>query len=152
MAQSNHTPAADASESEWKAFLKGRGYVKASEPKPITNYKDLHGFWVPPRLGSPSRPTAKGAARRRAGAADAPQKSWYSTKTLLQLYWSDRTTFDAISTRLDEVVATAAGEEDKRRVEEHRRLLEPAVEAGLLNQAEADRKLAAWAKAQKIKL
>jgi hypothetical protein len=154
MAQSNHTPDPDAPAATWKSFLKGRGYVKASEPKPIANYKELHGYWVPPRLGSPSKPAVKrGSTRRRAaGDSSGPQKSWYSTKTLLALYWEDRKTFDAIAGRLQEVVETAADAENARRIDEHRRLLEPAVEAGLLNQAEADRKLAAWAKSQKLKL
>lgn len=154
MAANNHTPAPDASEAEWTSFLKGRGYVAASKEKPISNYKEFHGFWVPPRLGSPSKgAAAKTTGRRRAGVdANGPQKSWYSVKTLSQLYWSDRRTFDQLSERLAEVVELAADEEANQRVEEHRRLLEPAVEAGLLNQGEADKKLAAWAKSQKIKL
>ncbi|MCW2959846.1 MAG: hypothetical protein JWM25_847 [Thermoleophilia bacterium] len=153
MAANSHTPTPDASDAEWASFLKGRGYVAASEPKPISNYKEFHGFWVPPRLGSPSKGgVASPTGRRRAADATGPQKSWYSVKTLSQLYWSDRKTFDQLSARLAEVVVLAADEEANQRVEEHRRLLEPAVEAGLLNQVEADKKLAAWAKSQKIKL
>jgi hypothetical protein len=45
-----------------------------------------------------------------------------------------------------------AEQEGLERIAEHRSLLEPAVEAGLLNQAEADRKLAAWAKTQGLKI
>lgn len=154
MAANNHTPAPDASEAEWTSFLKGRGYVAATKEKPISNYKEFHGFWVPPRLGSPSKGgTASPTGRRRAGAdAGGPQKSWYSVRTLSQLYFSDRKTFEQLADRLKEVVVLAADEEANQRVEEHRRLLEPAVEAGLLNQSEADKKLAAWAKSQKIKL
>lgn len=154
MPQSPHTPSADASASEWTAFLQGRGYVKDTEPKPVTNYKSLHGYWVPPRLGSggkgaPAKPATRG---RRGGGGTRPEKAWYSQKMLTTLYRTDRATFDKLVERVRDIKQLVAEEEAAERIAEHRALLEPAVEAGLLNQAEADRKLAAWAKSQGIKL
>lgn len=150
MAQSPHTPAPDAPAKEWVAYLKGRGFVKATQPKPVTNYKSFHGFWVPPRLGSAGKPSkAKHkVAATRAGAQ--PEKAWYSTKMLTALYRTDRATFDKLATRVGDIKQLVAEQEGAERLAEHRALLEPAVEAGLLNQAEADRKLAAWAKTQGI--
>src|SRR5437868_3074873 len=92
-ATSSHTPAPDAPAKEWTAFLKGRGYLKDTEPKPVSNYKSLHGYWVPPRLGS-----AGGGAKAKAAAAKAPrgagglqpEKAWYSQKMLTALYRQDR--------------------------------------------------------------
>ena len=157
MPPSRHTPAPDAPAKEWTAFLKGRGYVKDTKPKPVANYKSLHGYWVPPRLGSPAgggaaaKSTAKSKAARAAGGA-APEKAWYSKRMLTALYRQDRATFDKLVERVRDIKALVEEEESAERIAEHRALLEPAVEAGLLNQAEADRKLAAWAKAQGIKL
>lgn len=154
MAQSPHTPAPDASAKEWKAYLKGRGFVKATEDKPVSNYKSFHGYWVPPRLGSAGKPAAAkatGRGRTRTAAA-VPEKAWYSKKMLTALYRSDRATFDKLAARVKDIKDLVAEEEALERLAEHRALLEPAVEAGLLNQAEADRKLAAWARSQKIKL
>lgn len=154
MPPSRHTPAPDAPASEWIPFLKGRGYLEDTQPKPVTNYKSLHGFWVPPRLGS-----AGGGAKGQAAKAKAkrsggpmPEKAWYSQKMLAALYRQDRATFDKLVERVQGIKELVAEEEAVERVAEHRALLEPAVEAGLLNQAEADRKLAAWAKSQGIKL
>jgi hypothetical protein len=153
MPPSRHTPAHDASSAEWIAFLQGRGYIRDSEPKPVSNYKSLHGFWVPPRLGSgagaPKRPGTRGP---RARAADAPEKSWYSQKMLTALYRQDRATFDKLVERVGQIKELVAEQEAMEALAEHRALLEPAVEAGLLNQAEADRKLAAWAKSNGIRI
>lgn len=149
MPPSRHTPKPDASPAEWVAFLKGRGYVADSKPKPVTNYKSFHGFWVPPRLGSgggASMKTAKARAKR--GSGPQPEKAWYSQRMLTTLYRHDRATFDKLVERVRDIKELVAEEEASEAVAEHRRLLEPAVEAGLLNQAEADKKLAAWAKAQ----
>lgn len=156
MPPSRHTPAPDAPASEWISFLKGRGYLKDTEPKPVSNYKSLHGFWVPPRLGSAgggakAKTTAKSRAARGA-AGPRPEKAWYSTKMLTALYRQDRATFDKLVERVRDIKELVAEQENAERLAEHRALLEPAVEAGLLNQAEADRKLAAWAKGQGIKL
>ena len=152
MAQSSHTPSHDASKAEWKAFLVGRGYTKDTEPKPVTNYKSLHGYWVPPRLGSGGNAPKVGGSGKPRRAAGAPERAWYSQKTLIQLYRSDRATFDKLVERVRDIKDLVADEETAERLAEHRALLEPAVEAGLLNQAEADRKLAAWAKQQGIRI
>ena len=154
MAQSRHTPAPDAHADEWVAFLQGRGYQRDTEPKPVTNYKSFHGFWVPPRLGSGGGGAkAKPAAKSKRGAAGPrPEKAWYSQKTLIALYRQDRATFDKLVERVRDIKDLVAEDEAAEAIAEHRRLLEPAVEAGLLNQAEADRKLAAWAKSQGYKL
>lgn len=152
MAVSSHQPEPDAPEAEWTTYLTGRGYVRDTEPKPVTNYKSFHGFWVPPRLGSKGgRTTVAAKAARRRGSL-MPEKAWYAEKMLIALYRSDRPTFDKLVERVGRIKDLVADEEAAERVAEHRRLLEPAVEAGLLNQAEADRKLAAWAKSQGIKL
>lgn len=151
MAQPKHTPAHDASPAEWRAYLAGRGFVTEDQPKPVTNYKALHGYWVPPRLGTSSK-SAGAAARRAPGEGPELQRAWYSTKTLTALYRRERTTFDKLVERVGQIKGLVAEAEQAERLEEHRRLLEPAVEAGLLNQAEADRKLAAWAKAQGISM
>jgi hypothetical protein len=156
-AKSSHTPAPDAPAKEWTAFLKGRGYLKDTQPKPVSNYKSLHGYWVPPRLGSPAgggaaaKATAKSKAARGTGGP-APEKAWYSQKMLTALYRQDRATFDKLVERVQNIKELVAETEAAERIAEHRALLEPAVEAGLLNQAEADRKLAAWAKSQGLKL
>jgi hypothetical protein len=154
MPPSRHTPAPDAPAKEWLAFLKGRGYTKDTAPKPVSNYKSFHGYWVPPRLGSAGggakAQAAKATARRTGGAQ--PEKAWYSEKMLAALYRQDRRTFDKLVDRVRTIKDLVAEQEGAERIAEHRALLEPAVEAGLLNQAEADRKLAAWAKAQGLKL
>lgn len=154
MAQSSHTPAPDASPSEWIAFLEGRGYRKDTEPKPVMNYKSLHGYWVPPRLGSGGGAGAVSAksGKRSSAAGTKPEKRWYSEKMLTTLYRTDRATFDKLVERVRNIKELVADQEAAEKIAEHRRLLEPAVEAGLLNQAEADRKLAAWAKSQGIRL
>lgn len=149
MAQSRHTPAPDAPAEEWKSFLKGRGYVPETKPKPVANYKSFHGYWVPPRLGSGGTKPPR-ASRRKDGQGVRPERSWYSKKMLTALYRTDRVTFDKLVERVRDIKELVAEEEAAERLAEHRALLEPAVEAGLLNQAEADRKLAAWAKAQGI--
>jgi hypothetical protein len=155
-ATSSHTPAPDAPAKEWVAFLKGRGYAKDTEPKPVSNYKSLHGYWVPPRLGSPSGSAkAKSSVKQRAArgaGGPTPEKAWYSQKMLTALYRQDRATFDKLVERVRHIKELVAEQEAAEQIAEHRALLEPAVEAGLLNQAEADRKLAAWAKAKGIKL
>lgn len=153
MARSSHTPSHDASTAEWKAFLVGRGYTRDTEPKPVTNYKSLHGYWVPPRLGSGGNaPKAASGTVKARRAAGAPERAWYSKKMLTALYRSDRSTFDKLVERVRDIKELVAEEEAAERLAEHRALLEPAVEAGLLNQAEADRKLAAWAKQQGIRI
>lgn len=151
MPPSTHTPKPDAPASEWVTFLKGRGYAKDSAPKPVSNYKSFHGYWVPPRLGSGGSGTGKVKARagyRRAAGGLTPEKAWYSEKMLTALYRQDRTTFDKLVERVRGIKELVADQEAQEAIAEHRALLEPAVEAGLLNQAEADRKLAAWAKTQ----
>lgn len=150
MGQSRHMPAPDAPASEWTAYLTGRGYVRDTEDKPVANYKSFHGFWVPPRLGSGGSRAA--APRRGVAGGLQPEKSWYSTRMLTALYRTDRATFDKLVERIGDIKRLVAEQEAAERVAEHRALLEPAVEAGLLNQVEADRKLAAWAKAQGIRL
>jgi hypothetical protein len=151
MPPSRHTPKPDAPASEWVTYLKGRGYQKDTTDKPVSNYKSFHGFWVPPRLGSGgggAKAAPKSGARRGRKAAVPIEKSWYSQKTLTALYRQDRATFDKLVERVRDIKDLVAEEEAAEAIAEHRRLLEPAVEAGLLNQAEADRKLAAWAKSQ----
>ena len=149
MADSKHKPAATAPAKEWVAYLKGRGYVRSTGVKPVTNYKDFHGYWVPPRLGSVGKPAAS-KARAKLAPGDKPDRAWYSKKTLTTLYRTDRATFDKLVERVGDIKQLVADQENAERLAEHRALLEPAVEAGLLNQAEADRKLAAWAKTQGI--
>jgi hypothetical protein len=152
MPPSRHTPKPDAPEAEWVSYLKGRGYQKDTTDKPVSNYKSFHGFWVPPRLGSGGGGKVKAKAGYRQSGAVMPEKSWYSQKNLTALYRHDRRTFEKLVERIATIKDLVADEEANEAVEEHRRLLEPAVEAGLLNQAEADRKLAAWAKTQGYKL
>jgi hypothetical protein len=154
MPPSRHTPKPDAPAAEWVAYLKGRGYQKDTTEKPVSNYKSFHGFWVPPRLGSGG---GGGKVKARAGYRQStgglkPEKSWYSEKMLTALYRTDRKTFDKLVERVRGIKELVADQEASEAIAEHRALLEPAVEAGLLNQAEADRKLAAWAKAQGYKL
>lgn len=150
MPPSRHTPAPDATADEWVPFLQGRGYVRDSEPKPVTNYKSFHGFWVPPRLGSGGKGSAKRAAKRRGTGQESPEKSWYSRRMLTTLYRQDRATFDKLAERVRDIKQLVAEQEAAEAITEHRKLLEPAVEAGLLNQAEAERKLRAWAKSNGI--
>ena len=152
MPPSRHTPKPDAPEAEWVSYLKGRGYQKDTTDKPVSNYKSFHGFWVPPRLGSGGGGKVKPKAGYRQTGAAMPEKSWYSVKTLTTLYRHDRRTFEKLVERIAAIKDLVKDEEANEAIEEHRRLLEPAVEAGLLNQAEADRKLAAWAKTQGYKL
>jgi hypothetical protein len=152
MPSSSHTPKPDAPESEWVAYLKGRGYTKDTAEKPVSNYKSFHGYWVPPRLGSGGGGKVKAKAGYRQSGGVMPEKSWYSVKMLTTLYRHDRRTFELLVERIGAIKDLVADEEANEAVEEHRRLLEPAVEAGLLNQAEADRKLAAWAKTQGYKI
>jgi hypothetical protein len=149
MPPSRHTPEHDASPAEWHAFLTGRGYVRDTEDKPVSNYKSLHGFWVPPRLGSRGAATTAPGTRARS-APTGPERAWYSKKHLTALYRTDRRTFDKLVERIRDIKQLVADEEAAEALAEHRALLEPAVEAGLLNQAEADRKLAAWAKSNGI--
>lgn len=149
MPPSRHTPDHDASPAEWDAFLAGRGYVRDTEPKPVSNYKSFHGYWVPPRLGSKGSGGVVTRARTR-GASSGPDRSWYSKKQLIALYRTDRRTFDKLVERVRDIKELVAAEEAAEALAEHRALLEPAVEAGLLNQEEADRKLAAWATANGI--
>ncbi len=153
MPPSRHTPKPDAPEAEWVSYLKGRGYQKDTTDKPVSNYKSFHGFWVPPRLGSGGGGgKVKAKAGYRASGGVMPEKSWYSEKMLTALYRHDRRTFEKLVERIATIKDLVADAEALEAIEEHRRLLEPAVEAGLLNQAEADRKLAAWAKTQGYKL
>ena len=77
-------------------------------------------------------------------------KRWYSEKMLVALFREQRRTFDALRERLANIEALVKDEVDQERLNDQRTLLEPAVEAGLLNQAEADKKVAAWAKSQGI--
>ncbi len=152
MPPSRHTPKPDAPDSEWVAYLKGRGYAKDTAEKPVSNYKSFHGYWVPPRLGSGGSGTgkvkAKAGYRVARGGTVAIDKSAYSKKMLTALYRQDRATFDKLVERVGSIKELVADQEAAEAIAEHRALLEPAVEAGLLNQAEADRKLAAWAKGQ----
>lgn len=150
----NHTPAPDAPASEWTTFLKGRGYLPDTKEKPVQNYKSFHGFWVPPRLGSGGggAKVAASKAKARAAGGAVPERAWYSVKMLTALYRTDRATFDKLVERIGDIKELVRDQEEAEQVAEHRALLEPAVEAGLLNQAEADRKLAAWAKTQGIKI
>lgn len=156
MPPSRHTPKPDAPTAEWVSYLKGRGYQKDTTDKPVSNYKSFHGYWVPPRLGSGGSGTGKVKARagyrQSAGVGLKPEKSWYSEKMLTALYRQDRKTFDKLVERVRGIKELVADQEALEAIAEHRALLEPAVEAGLLNQAEADRKLAAWAKTQGYKL
>jgi sugar diacid utilization regulator len=71
---------------------------------------------------------------------------------LTALYRQDRATFDKLVERVGQIKELVAEQEAMEALAEHRALLEPAVEAGLLNQAEADRKLAAWAKSNGIRI
>lgn len=151
MPPSRHTPSPDATADEWVPYLQGRGYLRDSEPKPVTNYKSFHGFWVPPRLGSGGKAAgARAATKRRGSSQPKPERSWYSKATLTALYRQDRATFEKLVERVRDIKELVAEQEAAESIAEHRALLEPAVEAGLLNQAEADRKLRAWAKAQGI--
>jgi len=149
MAVERHRPDTDAPVKEWITYLKGRGYTTDDKPKPISNYKSFHGYWVPPRLGSAGKPAAtkSKAPRTRVTTVD---KRWYSEKMLVALFREQRRTFDALRERLANIEALVKDEVDQERLAEQAQLLEPAVEAGLLNQAEADKKVAAWAKAQGI--
>ena len=54
MPPSSHTPRPDAPSEEWITFLKGRGYLADTKPKPVSNYKSFHGFWVCLLYTSPS--------------------------------------------------------------------------------------------------
>lgn len=153
MPPSRHTPKPDAPAAEWVAYLEGRGYQKDTTDKPVSNYKSFHGFWVPPRLGSGGGGKVKArAGYRQSTGGLSPEKAWYSEKMLTALYRKDRTTFDKLVERVRGIKELVADEEANEAIAEHRALLEPAVEAGLLNQAEADRKLAAWAKTQGYKI
>jgi len=152
MADPHHRPAPDASSKEWGPYLRGRGYVADSKPKPVANYKSFHGFWVPPRLGSAAKHAAAAAPAKRTRAAAKVDPKWYSEKMLAQLFRDHRRVFDQVSTRISNIAAIVKAEDDAARLAAQRQLIEPAVEAGLLNQAEADRKVAAWAKTQGIKI
>lgn len=150
MANDHNKPAPDASAKEWHTYLRGKGYVPVDKAKPVANYKAFHGFWVPPRLGSAGKPAAtkaKGASRARLSSVD---KRWYSEKMLVALFREQRRTFDSLREKLDNIEALVKDQLDQERLDDQRTLLEPAVEAGLLNQAEADKKIAAWAKSQGI--
>lgn len=149
MAVEQHRPGADATVKEWVAYLKGRGYTTDDEPKPISNYKSFHGFWVPPRLGSAGKPAAAKTKTQRARLTTV-DKRWYTEKMLVALFREQRRTFDTLREKLDNIEALVQEELDQERLEDQRRLLEPAVEAGLLNQVEADKKITAWAKTQGI--
>ena len=150
MPPSRHTPAADAPESEWVEYLEGRGYVLDTVDKPVSNYKSLHGFWVPPRLGSGGGGKVKPRAGYRQSEGMRPERSWYSEKMLTALYRHDRVTFAKLVERIANIRELVADDEAAEAVDEHRRLLETGVEAGMFNQAEADSKLKAWAKTQGI--
>jgi hypothetical protein len=150
MANDHNKPNLDSSAKEWHIYLRGKGYVPEDQPKPVSNYKAFHGFWVPPRLGSAAKPvTAAGKASPKARLSGV-DKRWYSEKMLVALFRNERSTFDGLREKLDNIEALVKDEVDLERVNDQRQLLEPAVEAGLLNQAEADKKVAAWAKAQGI--
>jgi phage portal protein BeeE len=105
---------------------------------------------VPPRLGTKGSAAVKSAKPARSAGVTAPDRSWYSKKQLTMLYRTDRRTFDKLVERVQDIKRLVADEEAAEALAERRALLEPAVEAGLLNQAEADRKLAAWAKSNGI--
>jgi hypothetical protein len=150
MANDHNKPTLDSTAKEWHTYLRGKGYVPEDKAKPVSNYKAFHGFWVPPRLGSAGKPAAaksKAASRARLSTVD---KRWYSEKMLVALFREQRRTFDGLREKFDNIEALVKDQVDLERLNDQRQLLEPAVEAGLLNQAEADKKVAAWAKAQGI--
>ena len=150
MANDHNKPTLDSTAKEWHTYLRGKGYVPEDKPKPVSNYKAFHGFWVPPRLGSAGKPAAtkgRATAKPRITTVD---KRWYSEKMLVALFREQRRTFDGLREKLDNIEALVKDQVDQERLNDQRTLLEPAVEAGLLNQAEADKKVAAWAKSQGI--
>ncbi|MCW2949525.1 MAG: hypothetical protein JWN41_538 [Thermoleophilia bacterium] len=150
MANDHNKPSLDASAKEWHTYLRGKGYTPEGEPKPVANYKAFHGYWVPPRLGSAGKPAASGGASTRRARVSTVDKRWYSEKMLVALFREHRSVFDGLREKLDNIEALVKDELDRERLNDQRQLLEPAVEAGLLNQAEADKKIAAWAKTQGI--
>lgn len=152
MAEPHHRPLPDAPAEDWEPYLRGRGFAPDTEPRPVTNYKSFHGFWVPPRLGSPTKPAATPSRAARTKRAVKIDPKWYSEKTLTVLFREHRPVFEALAERVNGIAAIVKSEEDAERLAAQRQLIEPAVEAGLLNQAEADRKIAAWAKTQGIKI
>jgi hypothetical protein len=149
MANDHNKPDLDSTAKEWHSYLRGKGYVPEDQPKPVSNYKAFHGFWVPPRLGSAGKPAsaAKAAPRKRLTTVE---KRWYTEKMLVALFREHRTTFDGLREKLDNIEALVKDQVDQERLADQRTLLEPAVEAGLMNQAEADKKIAAWARTQGI--
>ncbi|MCW2972578.1 MAG: hypothetical protein JWN72_851 [Thermoleophilia bacterium] len=149
MANDHNKPTLDSTAKEWHTYLRGKGYVPEDKPKPVSNYKAFHGFWVPPRLGSAGKPAAKAKASPKARITTV-DKRWYSEKMLVALFREHRRTFDGLREKLDNIEALVKDQVDQERLNDQRTLLEPAVEAGLLNQAEADKKVAAWAKSQGI--
>ncbi|MCW2923950.1 MAG: hypothetical protein JWM98_1354 [Thermoleophilia bacterium] len=121
IADPHHLPAPDAPASEWEPYLRGRGYLRDSKPQPFSSYRSFHGFWVPPRLAPVDHDEDAPAARVR----KAPKPK-------------------------EEDPAVVQARADRARLAEHRALVEGSVEAGLMNQAEAERRIAAWAEAQGI--
>lgn len=152
MANDHNKPTNESSAKEWHTYLRGKGYIPEDQPKPVSNYKAFHGFWVPPRLGSAAKPAGSGGGGKATPKArlSGVDKRWYSEKMLVALFRSHRSTFDGLREKLDNIEALVKDEVDMERLNDQRQLLEPAVEAGLLNQAEADKKVAAWAKSQGI--
>ncbi|MBC7462173.1 MAG: hypothetical protein H7287_12495 [Thermoleophilia bacterium] len=151
MANEHNKPTLDSTAKEWHTYLRGKGHVPEDQPKPVSNYKAFHGFWVPPRLGSAGKPASKSKSVSRARVTTV-DKRWYSDKMLVALFREQRRTFDGLRERFENIEALVKDQVDQERLSDQRTLLEPAVEAGLLNQAEADKKVAAWAKSQGIAL
>lgn len=120
----HHVPADDAPASEWRERLRGLGYVSDQEPKPVANYYSFHGFWVPPRVGpGPERTVRPKVRQRRATQPGAAPDAWFE-----------------------------APEDSRTRLDAQRARLSMAVEAGTINEAEAERQLRAWAAEQRIEL
>jgi len=152
MNPSKHVPADDAPAGEWAEYLKSMGFLAASEPRPVGNYREWHGYWVPPRVGAQPEteaPVKRAPRRKKPSDVDA---RWYTVDMLVKLFRADRKTFEALRERLDEADRIVALHREDERVAGQRTILESAVEAGLMGQAEADARLAEWARGQGINL
>lgn len=151
MAANKHQPAADAPAEVWIPHLKGLGYTPATEPKPVSNYRDFHGYWVPPRLGSAKvAPAPKTKRRRKLEFGVDP--AWFDMNVLAALHEHHPDVFAALRGRIDDVEAAAERGGPAARIATRRDSLAAAIEAGLINREEAARQLAAWADAEGISL
>jgi hypothetical protein len=147
---SKHQPDPEAPEAEWQEYLRGNGYVPETEPRPVGNYRAFHGYWVPPRMGLTKEQVAAAAPaprapRKRRVASDAIDPAWYTNAKLILLYRNHPDVFRKLRERLNDVEEMVSQEGHAERLEEQRTVLGLGVEAGLMNQEEADRRLAAWA-------